>query len=65
MITEHEQYKRLGENKTEREKAHLELFKIELATQDVNAIREATNKSWVLSSEQFIKLIEAQINRQP
>lgn len=58
LVTAHELYYRLGRSKRERERAYRELFRAQLSNADVEAIREATNKSWALGNDNFRQRVE-------
>ena len=64
LLTEHDLYSRLGQNKEERLNSYKDLFKQSVPDKALIEIREATNKAWVLGSEYFIQQINDQINRQ-
>ena len=52
-------YRRLDRNADARRSAYRQLFRAQLAKVDVDAIREATNKAWVLGDDRFREKIEA------
>jgi putative transposase len=58
LITSHELYDRMGLSDPERQGAYRQLFGAVIAENEVEAIREATNKNWALGSEVFKKRIE-------
>ena len=58
IITPHLLYQRLGKNKEERGYHYRQLFKSHIGKQQLNEIRSATNKAWVLGNEHFRKRIE-------
>jgi putative transposase len=58
LVTPHAQYRRLGQNATARQAAYRQLFRAKIAVADLEAIREATNKAWVLGSDRFKAKIE-------
>ena len=59
MVTPHMLYKRLGDVDEGRHIAYRQLFSASLAKADVNFIREATNKAWVLGDNRFREKVEA------
>ena len=64
LLTPHLLYKRLGKNATERQKAYRQLFRAQLSNGDLESIREATNKAWVLGNERFKKKVQKLTDRQ-
>lgn len=58
LITPHTQYRRLDRNTDARRSSYRHLFRAQLAKNDVDAIREATNKAWVLGNDRFREKIE-------
>ncbi len=58
LITPHKLYRRLGPVAAERQKAYRQLFKHRISGDTVSAIRESTNKAWVLGNHRFQKKIE-------
>ncbi len=58
LITSHEVYSQLGVNETERQLAYRQLFRLGIGATDLDALREATNKGWVLGSDRFREEIE-------
>jgi putative transposase len=65
MVEPHELYARLGQAEKERRAAYRELFRFEISTTDLAAIREATNKNWALGSEAFKARIASLSGRRP
>lgn len=63
LVTAHSIYRRLGRSAATRQSAYRQLFRGHLAKEDVDAIREATNKAWVLGNERFQKKIEVLTGR--
>ena len=59
MLTPHALYSRLGRTDRERQSAYRQLFRAHLSKGDIEAIREATNKAWVLGSDRFKAKIES------
>ena len=64
LITEHGEYKRLDIIKENRLSAYRQLFRSRIPDIALNAIREATNKAWVLGDNNFKRRIENKLNRQ-
>lgn len=58
LVTAHDLYRRLGRTDSERQSAYRQLFRAHLSQSDINAIRSATNKAWVLGNDQFKAKIE-------
>lgn len=63
LVTPHREYKRLGKVDTERQSEYRQLFRAQIAENTLKAIREATNKAWVLGSERFKKRVEKKLGR--
>jgi putative transposase len=63
LIEPHELYLRLGRSAQERHAAYRQLFRTHLGKADVEAIREATNKAWVLGDDRFRARIEQLLGR--
>jgi len=59
LVTPHSLYRRLGRHTDTRQSAYRQLFRSQLAKADVDAIREATNKAWVLGNDRFRERVEA------
>lgn len=57
-LTPHRLYRRLGKTATERLAAYRQLFQSTLSEADVESIREATNKAWVLGNDRFRAKVE-------
>lgn len=53
LVTDHVLYHALGKTTEARQVVYRELFKVNLSEADTVAIREATNKAWVLGGERF------------
>lgn len=58
LLTPHSLYRRLGASDGERQAAYRQLFRVQLSKADIKAIRDATNKSWVLGNDRFKARIE-------
>jgi putative transposase len=63
LITPHEGYLSLGTEDAVRRKAYCELFKGRMTDQVLSEIRDATNKGWVLGSDQFKRQVEQVVSR--
>ena len=63
LIKPHPEYLGLGNTPEERQGAYQALFEAPIADKTLADIREATNKAWVLGSNDFKERIEKQINR--
>lgn len=58
LISEHILYKQLGGDAAERQSAYRQLFRAAIGRADLEAIRESTNKGWVLGNDRFRDKIE-------
>jgi len=58
LVTPHRLYRSLGQDKQSRCEAYKSLFKHRINTIDLDAIRDASNKAWVLGSDKFKKRME-------
>ena len=63
LVTPHIEYKRLGATDAQRLSAYRQLFHSRIENMTLEAIREATNKAWVLGSESFKHRMEMELNR--
>lgn len=63
LLTPHPEYQRLGKTAEARQSAYRELFNSGIAEQVLDDIRQATNKAWILGSEQFKHRIATQMER--
>ncbi len=64
LLTPHPIYRSLGQSDHERQSAYRALFSTgNIPNYPIEAIREATNKSWVLGDGKFKQQIEAQLGR--
>jgi putative transposase len=63
LITPHYLYKKLGLSDKQRQKTYQGLFNSHIDEKTLSDIRESTNKSWVLGSENFKALIEKKLER--
>jgi REP-associated tyrosine transposase len=59
LIDHHLLYRRLGRTDEERQSAYRQLFRAQISKADVDAIRQATNKSWALGDNRFASKVEA------
>ncbi len=59
LISPHGLYRRLGRSNEEREAAYRQLFRVQIANADLEAIRQSTNKAWVLGDSRFRAKVEA------
>lgn len=58
LITKHTLYRQLGTNAAMRQSAYRQLFRAAIGSADLEAIRESTNKGWVLGNDRFREKIE-------
>jgi putative transposase len=58
LMTHHSLYGRLGRSAQARQSVYRQLFRAQLGKADVEAIREATNKAWVLGDDRFKEKVE-------
>jgi putative transposase len=63
LVSPHELYLKLGATNEERQSAYRALFRGRMLEADIEYIREAKNKSWVLGSDRFKASFEAITNR--
>nr|WP_254722184.1 transposase [Gilvimarinus xylanilyticus] len=63
LITPHPEYVALGDNHAERQSAYRDLFKGRMPQWELQSIRDATNRAWVLGSEQFKRNFESKTGR--
>jgi len=63
LITQHGEYTKLGIYDEERHSAYRELFRAHIPDMTLKAIREATNKAWVLGDERFKIKMKRLLNR--
>ena len=64
LVSEHELYRCLGQSGRERSHRYHALFDESIGEETLEAIREATNKAWVLGNDRFRARIEDLVNRQ-
>jgi putative transposase len=53
LVKPHGEYVRLGKTEEERQEAYRQLFRTRIPQMTLDAIREATNKAWVLGDDRF------------
>ncbi len=63
LLTPHSLYQRLGGSATARQQAYRALFRQQLSGETLDAIRDATNKAWVLGSEKFKDRLAKKLDR--
>jgi putative transposase len=63
LITHHYKYKALEHSHDARQAAYRSLFKVHISERQLDEIRAATNKEWVLGSEYFKEKIAKQLSR--
>ncbi len=63
LLTPHNIYQRLGGTATARQQAYRALFRHHLSGETLDAIREATNKAWVLGSDKFKDRLAKKLDR--
>lgn len=59
IISPHELHLQLGESDDARQRRYRALFDAQLEMRELDEIRHATNKSWVLGSDRFKEQIES------
>jgi putative transposase len=65
LLTPHPNYRRLGKTAAERQSAYRALFRGRMPEHEVTAIRDATNKAWVLGGVRFKAQVESRTGRRP
>jgi len=63
LVTPHDTFTSLGHDDGARRAAYLALFTATIPVQEIERIREATNKGWPLGSQAFVQQIEAALGR--
>lgn len=63
LIKAHYKYEELGRTEDERQQSYRALFKAHISERQLEEIREATNKEWVLGSDYLKAKIEQQLQR--
>jgi len=64
LISPHKMYLKLGKDHDARQNNYRELFDTHIKTGELNEIRYATNKAWVLGTDRFKKQVETLTARQ-
>jgi putative transposase len=59
LLTPHALYRKLGATPEARQDAYRQLFRAQIPKEELEAIRNATNKAWVLGDGRFCKKVEA------
>lgn len=62
-VTPHREYLRLGKTEQARQAAYRQLFKHRIPESNLEEIRAATNKAWVLGNDRFKQRIQKQLAR--
>lgn len=63
LVTGHDLYQRLGRSAEQRQSAYRDLFRQTVADEFLGALRDATNKGWVLGNERFRAQVEEMASR--
>lgn len=63
LVTPHIEFHRLGADDSTRQAAYRTLFNQSISETQINEIREATNKAWVLGDSRFKERIQSQLER--
>lgn len=63
LITPHNLYRRLGSTAADRQAAYRQLFRSRIPEMTMEAIREATNKAWLLGNDRFKNRMAKKLNR--
>jgi putative transposase len=63
LINNHERYKEMGNTDDERRRSYRALFDIYVTDKQLNEIRQAANREWVLGSDRFKAKIEQELQR--
>jgi len=58
LITPHELYRRLARSVPERLSAYRQLFRAQIAKEDLETIRESTHKGWAMGNDRFRAKVE-------
>ena len=58
LVSAHTLYRQLGANESARQSTYRRLFRAAIGRADLEAIRESTNKGWVLGNDRFREEIE-------
>ena len=63
LVTSHSEYRRMGATAQDRQSAYRQLFRARIPALTLEALREATNKAWVMGSERFKARVSKHIDR--
>jgi putative transposase len=63
LVRPHGEYLRLAKTEQDRQEAYRQLFRARIPEMTLEAIREATNKAWVLGSDRFKRKMEKKLER--
>ncbi len=63
LMSPHPEYRRLGQTDEECRSAYQQLFEHPVSEESISAIREATNKAWVLGNDRFKQSIREKLKR--
>ena len=63
LVTGHDLSQRLGRSAVQRQSAYRDLFRQAVADEFLSALRDATNKGWVLGNERFRAQLEEMASR--
>ncbi|MCW8935597.1 MAG: transposase [Gammaproteobacteria bacterium] len=63
LLTPQREYKNLAKTKAGRSSAYSKIFRKKLGSQELDDIRESTNKAWVLGDDKFKEKIAKQLDR--
>lgn len=63
LITPHHEYYNLDSTGAKRQAAYRQLFRFQIPQETLFAIRESTNKAWVLGTERFKRRVANQVER--
>ena len=63
LMSPHPEYRRLGQTDEECRSAYQQLFEYPVSEESIKAIREATNKVWVLGNDRFKQSIQEKLKR--
>ena len=63
LVKSHSEYLRLGATEQDRQSAYRQLFRARIPEMTLEALREATNKAWVMGGERFKARVSKQMDR--
>ena len=63
LVTPHLEYRRLGSTRQERQSSYRQLFCARIPEVTLEALREATNKAWVMGGERFKARMSKKMDR--